>query len=50
MRLKERKGGKSLFILHLRELSEGKEERRRDFEKEGALCEKGHMSLRLGAS
>jgi hypothetical protein len=31
MRLKERKGRKRHFIVHLRELSEGKEERRRDF-------------------
>jgi hypothetical protein len=28
MRLKERKGGKSLFIVHLRDLSGGGEERR----------------------
>jgi hypothetical protein len=48
MRLKERKGGK-INIVHLRELSEGKEERGINFgEGGGTLCEKGHMSLRLG--
>jgi len=36
MRLNDRKGGKKGIIVHLRESSEGKEERRRDLELDGA--------------
>jgi hypothetical protein len=54
MRLKERKGGKSIFIVHLRDLSEGGEERRRIFlEKrlgqEGRTLRRGCTSLGKGA-
>jgi hypothetical protein len=55
MRLKERKGRKSLFVVHLRELSEG-EEKRKHFGKErgtpwqeGAPLELGLACLSEGA-